>query len=245
MGVSFDVREVARGILRPRMSDTGTTRVVQGYLNELARLPGDRPAEPVVRDLLARAVDRLHAQCAGLLYRQYPRLTRGPLNLQSEEMLSAVVERLIKAMRSARPANVRQFFALANQHMRWELNDLARRLDRQQATVVALSDSVAAGQASPPASGDVGGTTDTSAGDAARRLLDAIEGLPDEEREAFDLVRVQGMSHAESAEVVGVSTKTIQRRLNRCVLLLSERLGDLAPPTAAVADAAPTPAPHA
>jgi RNA polymerase sigma-70 factor (ECF subfamily) len=29
----------------------------------------------------------------------------------------------------ARPTNVRQFFALANQHLRWELNDLARRLD--------------------------------------------------------------------------------------------------------------------
>jgi RNA polymerase sigma-70 factor (ECF subfamily) len=30
---------------------------------------------------------------------------------------------------------VRQFFALANQHMRWELNDLARRLDEQPPAV--------------------------------------------------------------------------------------------------------------
>ena len=52
-----------------------------------------------------------------------------PLNLQAEEMLSAVVERLLKALREARPATVRQFFALASQHMRWELNDMARRLD--------------------------------------------------------------------------------------------------------------------
>jgi hypothetical protein len=42
--------------------------------------------------------------------------------------LSAVVERLLKALRAARPQTVREFFALANQHMRWELNDLARRL---------------------------------------------------------------------------------------------------------------------
>ncbi|HEX8915878.1 MAG TPA: sigma-70 family RNA polymerase sigma factor [Humisphaera sp.] len=215
------------------MSDAGTTQVVQGYLDELGRMPADGPVEPVVRDLLARAVDRLHAQCAGLLYRQYPRLTRGPLNLQSEEMLGAVVERLIKAMRSTRPAGVRQFFALANQHMRWELNDLARRLDRQQATVVALSDSVADGQAGVPGSGDTGGTGGPSGCDATRRLLDAIEGLPDDEREAFDLVRVQGMSHAEAADVVGVSTKTIQRRLSRCVMLLTDRLGDLVPPSAA------------
>jgi hypothetical protein len=35
------------------------------------------------------------------------------------------VERLLKAMRSVHPQTVRQFFALVNRHMRWELNDLA------------------------------------------------------------------------------------------------------------------------
>ena len=38
-----------------------------------------------------------------------------------------MIERLLKALRAARPQTVREFFALANQHMRWELNDLARR----------------------------------------------------------------------------------------------------------------------
>jgi hypothetical protein len=40
-----------------------------------------------------------------------------------------LAKRLLEAMREARPQTVRQFFALANQHMRWELDDLARRLD--------------------------------------------------------------------------------------------------------------------
>ena len=44
-----------------------------------------------------------------------------------------MAERLLKALREARPRTVRQLFALANQHMRWELNDLARRLDCQPA----------------------------------------------------------------------------------------------------------------
>ena len=94
-------------------------------------LAGDAPAERVVRALLERAVRRLHLHCTTLLHRSYPRLTRPPLNLRADEMLGAVVERLLKALREARPANVRQFFALASQHMRWELNDLARRLDEQ------------------------------------------------------------------------------------------------------------------
>src|SRR4051794_1436600 len=88
------------------MSDTHTTAAVQHYLDELAGVRGDTPAEPVVRALLARAVKRLHFLCASLLHRSYPRLTRPPLNAQVEEVLGAVVERLLKALRAARPATV-------------------------------------------------------------------------------------------------------------------------------------------
>jgi hypothetical protein len=112
-------------LLPIHMSEEPTTAAVQRYLDALA---GDQPAEPIVRALLDRAVRRLHVLCANLLYRSYRRLTLPPLNLQPDELLGAVVERLLKAMRSVRPQTVRQFFALVNQHMRWELNDLARRL---------------------------------------------------------------------------------------------------------------------
>src|SRR5277367_4994842 len=114
------------------MNEEHTTAVVQNYLNNLA---GDQPAEPIVRALLDRSVRRLQLLCANLLHRDYRRLTLPPLNLQPEELLSTVVERLLKAMRTVRPQNVRGFFALVNQHMRWELNDLARRLDKEPTTV--------------------------------------------------------------------------------------------------------------
>jgi RNA polymerase sigma-70 factor (ECF subfamily) len=61
-------------------------------------------------------------------------------------------------------------------------------------------------------------------------MLDAIEGLPEDEREAFDLVRIQGLTHAEAAAVVGISPKTVQRRLNRGLVLLATRLDDLRMP---------------
>ena len=114
------------------MADENTTVVVQRYLDALA---GQAPAEPIIRALLDRSVRRLHHLCAGLLVRSYPRLTRPPLNLQADELLGAVVERLLKALRQARPTTVRELFALAGQHMRWELNDLARRLDKPAAGV--------------------------------------------------------------------------------------------------------------
>lgn len=200
------------------MEPQRTTVAIQNYLDDLAGLRGDTPAEPLVRDLLGRAAQRLQILCGSLLHRGYPRLARPPLNLQAEEMLSAVVERLLKAMREIRPQTVRQFFALANRHMRWELNDLARRLD-EQGPVVALREELLASPES----------TASGISPAARRLLEEIESLPEEEREVFDLVRIQGMTHAEAADVVGVSEKTVQRRLNRGLLLLAERLGDLRP----------------
>ena len=49
------------------------------------------------------------------------------------------------------------------------------------------------------------------------------------EREAFDLVRIQGLTYAEAAELLGVAPKTVQRRLDRGLQLLTERLGDLGP----------------
>ena len=63
----------------------------------------------------------------------------------------------------------------------------------------------------------------------ARRMLEVIEGLPEDEREVFDLVGLQGLTHAEAATVVEVSEKTVQRRLGRARLLLAERLADLRP----------------
>jgi RNA polymerase sigma factor (sigma-70 family) len=197
------------------MEEERTTAVIQLYLDELA---GPAPAEPVVRALLDRAVRRLHQLCATLLHRNYPRLARPPLNLQTDEMLGAVVERLLRAVREARPGTVRHFFALASQHMRWELNDMARRLDEQPALV-----ELPEGQVSAPASSDSGLTA------AGRRMLEAIDSLPEGEREAFDLVRIQGMTQAEAAKVLGVSAMTVNRRLNRGLHWLTEMLSDLGP----------------
>ena len=62
-----------------------------------------------------------------------------------------------------------------------------------------------------------------------RRMLRAIDVLPQDEREVFDLVCIQGMTQAEAAHVLGVSEETVKRRLNRGLRLLTEQLADLCP----------------
>ena len=159
---------------------------------------------------------RLHLLCATLLHRGYPRLAQPPLNLQADELLGAVVERLLKALRETRPPTVRQFFGLANQHIRWELNDLARRLDEQPPPLPLADDRIPS-----PISSGLGLTA------SARRMLEVIDALPEDQREVFGLVRLQGMSQPEAAALLGVSVKTVQRRLSRSLIRLTEALADL------------------
>lgn len=207
------------------VAEEPTTVVVERYLNELAGVPGDAPAEPLIRTLLSSSVDRLHLLCATLLYRNYPRLARPPLNLQTDEMLSAVVERMMRALQTVRPKTVREFFALANQHMRWELNDLARRLDNETRAVELRESAVAL-----PVTQQNASTSQMNPNTA--RIMQAIDGLPEDERETFSLVRVQGMTYTDAAAVLGVSVKTVQRRLNRALPLLARQLQDLQPSVA-------------
>jgi len=200
------------------MEEEHTTVVLQRHLCRLAQLDGDTPAEPIIGALIDSSVSRLHLLCRTLLVRGYPRLARPPLNLRPEELLSAVVDRLLRALREIRPTNVRQFFALANRHMRWELDDLARRLDKQRATGALHAELVES-----PLSDD------SELSPNARRILDAVEGLPDEEREAFDLIRIQNLTQPEAAGVLGVSESTLRRRLHRGLVLLARQLSDLEP----------------
>lgn len=200
------------------LEDGDTTACVQRHLGELAEATGSSPVEPVIQKLLARSVGRLQILCSSFLHQSYPRLTRPPLNLHKDELLSSVVERLIKALEKSRPTLVRQYFAMASQHIRWELNDLARRLDREGLQLEDL-DSLAV---APNSSG-------SQLSQNARRILQAIEDLPEVEKEVFGLIRIQGMTQTEAAQIMGISPKTIQRRLNHGIFLLTEALSDLDP----------------
>jgi RNA polymerase sigma-70 factor (ECF subfamily) len=227
--VDNKINKLAPNILffgSPGMHDEPTTIIIQRYLDAL---PGDQAADAIIQELLEHSVGRLRMLCASFLYKSYPRLTHPPVNLETDELLGGVVAGLLTALRATHPPTVRRFFALANQHMRWQLNDLARRLDERSAAA-ALAES---GVAAPPASSASGLSPD------GQRMLGAIEALPEEEREIFDLVGIQGLTHGEAAAVVGVSEKTVQRRLNRARLLLAEQLEDLRP--AAPDDPTPPP----
>jgi RNA polymerase sigma-70 factor (ECF subfamily) len=127
-----------------------------------------------------------------------------------------VAKRLLQALRQARPATARQFLALANQHRRWQLHDLARRLDTQPEALELRDEAVPA-----PASSDTGLTPDR------RRIRAALDRLPEGACQASDRVRTQGMSQTEAAQVLAVWVRTVHRRLSRGLRLRAATPGDL------------------
>ena len=70
-------------------------------------------------------------------------------------------------------------------------------------------------------------SSDTSLTPDSRRILAALDRLPEGECEAFDRVRTQGMSQAEAAQVLAVSVRTVHRRLGRGLQRLAATPGDL------------------
>jgi RNA polymerase sigma-70 factor (ECF subfamily) len=118
--------------------------------------------------------------------------------LQADERLDAIAEWLLKAPCKARSRTVRKLLVLANRHKRWELDDLARRLD-EQPDAKNLREGLVL---SPPSSAS-GLSAD------GRRMFAAIDERPEDEREVFALVRIDG-TQAEAAQVLGFSAVTMK-----------------------------------
>ena len=85
------------------MDANRTTAAALSYFDDLAAVRNENEIESIIRTLIDRAVRRLHQLCASLFNRGYPGLTQPPLNLQSEEVLSAGVEQQRKATKPANP----------------------------------------------------------------------------------------------------------------------------------------------
>jgi RNA polymerase sigma-70 factor (ECF subfamily) len=201
------------------MSDT--TIHLQGCLAR-ARA-GDEAAR---KDLINTACERL-TRLARKMFRADGRLRRWE---ETGDVFQNAMLRLCRALQATVPPSLREFFRLAALQIRRELIDLARHHYGPAGPAAKHESQYPAGNGTTPNSAhDPPDTRD----EPSRLALwgefhELIERLPEEEREAFDLVWYQGLTHAEAAAVLGVSTKTIQRRWQAACLKLHEALhGDL------------------
>ena len=195
------------------MSDTSqVTR-----LRQLLRLGGD--GDPNALDeLLRHCRGRLEALTRRML-RGYPRVRRWT---DTDDVVQNALLRLVRAMAEVKPSSPRAFFGLASLQIRRELIDLARHHAGPQAH--------AANHATGGGSDNIGlaDTADLTHEpcDLAqwRETHEQIDGLPEPLREVVELLFYQGLSQADAADMLGVSTRTVQRRWHDALWELHQRL---------------------
>ncbi len=62
-----------------------------------------------------------------------------------------------------------------------------------------------------------------------RRIMEELERVPEQHREAFTLVQIEGLSMAEAAEVLGTTVAAVKLRAHRAYEALRSALGDVVP----------------
>jgi RNA polymerase sigma-70 factor (ECF subfamily) len=173
-------------------------------------------------DLIQYACGRLE-RLTHTMFRDYARLRRWE---ETGDVLQNALIRLTRALGEVAPANVRDFFRLAALEIRRELIDLARHYYRPGGPGD-RHHSVPAGRPSDgasPAYEQEESTYDPGRLAAWTELHKQVEVLPEEEREAFELLWYQGLSQPEAAQLLGVPERTLRRRWQAARLRLHHAL---------------------
>lgn len=158
----------------------------------------------------------------GRMLGQFPGVRRWE---DSDDVSNNAAMRLWKALEEVKPSTARDFYRLAALQIRRELLDLARRYSGPQG-LGANHESVAAGPGQSTAPG-VDAADLSRAPDKLAQWTEfhrQVDRLPDDEREAFDLLFYQDLPQAEAAALLGVSEATLRRRWLAARLRLQETL---------------------
>jgi RNA polymerase sigma factor (sigma-70 family) len=169
-------------------------------------------------ELVRRAGGRVELLARRMLA-GYPDVARWE---QAEDVLQNAHRRLWKALRTVTPRSTRSFFNFAAHLIQRELIDLARRHRGPEGVAANHESDVQAGPRSrlnvaTPADPDL---------EAWAACHEAVARLPEKLREVFALTLYAGLPRSEIATCLGVSERTVQRRLAAAVGRLQATLGD-------------------
>jgi RNA polymerase sigma-70 factor (ECF subfamily) len=172
------------------------------------------------------AADQLFRAIASRLEKLARRMLRGYPSVRhwadTGDVMQGAVWRLLNTLRRMQPPSTRDFFNLAANHIRCELIDLARRFSGRIRPGMPADESSSGSD--PPAA-------ETSAAELElwTRFHEAVEQLPEEEREVLSLWFYHGWDWAQMAQMFGVHERTIRRRWQAAASTLHMRLGGQLP----------------
>lgn len=215
---SVEQVSIPRRKIHPMEQATSRTLEVQGCLDRLRE--GDAAARA---ELLSLTWDRLH-RLARKLLKDFPAVRRWE---ETDDVFQRAAIRLERALAADPPSSASHFFKLAALQIRRELLDLSRHfygpegMGRHHHT-----DGHPDGDRDPGHRlADPAAATDGPATLAQwTELHQAVERLPTQEREVFDLHYYTGLLLKDAAELLQISERTAKRRWRSARLLLHEAL---------------------
>jgi RNA polymerase sigma-70 factor (ECF subfamily) len=159
------------------------------------------------------------------MHQQFPNVKRWA---DADDVLQESTMRLLRSLRAVRPASTTEFFNLAAVHIRRELIDLARHFGGRNG-LGARHDSPPPGTSSNPLqeARDPGDAADDL--EAWGQFHEAVERLPVEEREVVGLAFYHSWTHAQIAELLQVTDRTVRRYWQSACLRLNMALGGRLP----------------
>lgn len=177
---------------------------------------GDAAAQAAVIDHACERLRKLTRKMLG----GYSRLRRWE---ETDDVLQNAMIRLHRSLADVKPASPRQFYGLAAIQIERTLIDLIRHHFGPEG---AGANHHTDGEETREHGGSVSQHADPwsepeSLEDWAR-FHEAIEKLPDEEREVFHLLWFDGLTQIEAACVLGITERTVRRRWYSARLLLQQ-----------------------
>jgi RNA polymerase sigma-70 factor (ECF subfamily) len=159
--------------------------------------------------LIGRAYERLQ-RLAHKMLQDFPRVRAFE---DSIDVLHGSLPRLLRALEGVPPASVAEFFGRMSQALRWELLNLLRRYygpEGPGGKQVALQAEHSTADPAPALA-----EPSTSANPAAlarwTEFHEAVQALPEKERQVFELLYYQELTQAEAAAVLRVAEITVRR----------------------------------
>jgi RNA polymerase sigma factor (sigma-70 family) len=206
------------------MDDVGRhTAILQAWLEQLQTTDG-AAFEDGRQAVINHASDRLEKLVRKMLT-NYPRLRRWE---QTGDVLQNAVLRLHRSLVTIRPESVRQFYGLAATLIRRELIDLTRHHFGPEGAA-ARHHTDGAG-AKPGSDARVESQADSRGEPSSlaewTEFHEAVQRLPDAEREVFDLYWYEGLDQKSVASLLNVTDRTVKSRWRSAKLLLRGILAD-------------------
>jgi RNA polymerase sigma factor (sigma-70 family) len=177
---------------------------------------------PKAADALVCAIGERMERISRSMLRRYPAVRSC---VDTADLLQGSLLRLLTSLRRIQPESTRHFFNLAAVHVRRELLDLGRRFSRKNNVQVTIGD--CAGAVIRPGPAEAPGEDDDL--DLWCRFHEAVDRLPEAEREVMGLVFYDGWTQAQIGELLEVDQRTVRRRWQSACLRLQETLGDRLP----------------